>query len=374
MKKFLFISNITNSITNFAIPSITAAQNMGYEVHMAADYTNFNDDADKWKVTLHQIDLHRFPLHPKNIKAFRQMDALIKTEGFDVIHCNTPIGGLLGRICGSRNKVRKIIYTVHGFHFYKGAPLVNRLIYKPMERLLARKTDAIITINREDFASAHEFKFKEDGNIFYVPGVGIDTERFEGKDIEVRRAKRQELGLEDDEIMLISVGELNQNKNNTVIIDALSRVDCESAKIKYFLCGVGPLKESLKAKAEEKGIGERVIFLDYRNDVPDLFKAADIFVMPSIREGLSRSIMEAMASGLPCVVSKIRGNVDLIEEEKGGALCSPFSAEEFAAAIESLCKNGDTRAEMGAFNSEKSKTYKTENIKKEIAEIFKKVI
>jgi glycosyltransferase involved in cell wall biosynthesis len=340
---------------------------------MAADYSNFNDDADKWGVILHHIDLHRNPLHPKNIKAFRQMDALIKAEGFDVIHCNTPIGGLLGRICGAKNKVRKIIYTVHGFHFYKGAPLVNRIIYKPMEKFLSKKTDAIITINTEDFAAAKNFKFRCDDSVFYVPGVGIDTERFETDDKEIRAAKRQELGVLDDEVLLISAGELNQNKNNAVIIDALSKINCEELKIKYFLCGVGPLEEALKQKAEEYGLSDRVVFLGYRNDLPDLLKAADVFLMPSFREGLSRSIMEAMASALPCIVSSIRGNVDLIEE-KGGALCSPFSADEFAKAIESLCKDSDKRAEMGAFNREKSAIYKSESIREKIAEIFNKVI
>lgn len=368
MKKFLFISNITNAITNFSLPSILAAQKMGYEVHMAADFSGFNDDSDKYNVTLHQIDLHRFPLHPKNIKAYKQMNNLIKKEGFDVIHCNTPIGGVLGRLCGSKNKVRKIIYTAHGFHFYKGAPLVNRIIYKTIEKLLSRKTDVIITINGEDKEAAEKLKLKKGGRVYHVNGVGIDTHAFFFEPSPHREELRKELNVLDDEVMILSAGELNNNKNNAVIIKALSQID--NKKIKYFLCGVGPLKEELSALAESLNISDRAIFLSFRSDVAKLYKAADIFTLPSIREGLSRSVMEAMASSLPIVCSKIRGNVDLVEENRGGFLASPFSPEEFADAISKLAEDANLRKEMGEYNKTASLNFDSEKIKQEIEKIF----
>lgn len=372
MKKFLFISNISTYISNFSLPSILAAQKMGYEVHMAADYSEFNDDPEKYNVTIHHINLHRFPLHPKNIGAYKEMSALIKNEGFDVIHCNTPVGGLLGRLCGSRYKVRKIIYTAHGFHFYKGAPLINSVVYKTVEKLLAKKTDTLITINTEDYAAAQKFKLKKGGKVYYVKGVGVDTEQFANAPKSYREELRSTLKVKENEIMLISVGELNQNKNNEVIIRALSQ--CENKNVRYFLCGEGEKKEYLQNLAAQLGVSERVHFLGFRNDIPALFRAADIFVMPSFREGLSRSIMEAMSASLPCIVSRIRGNVDLVVENEGGLLVSPSDHIGFARAIDIVAGDKGLREKMGTYNSVQAQNYNTENIKRDILKIFSEVI
>lgn len=371
MKKLLFISNVTQSITNFAIPSIRAAQELGYAVHMAADYSGFQDDPEKYNVTLHQIDLARSPLHPKNLTAYRQMMHLLRTEKFDAIHCNTPIGGLLGRLCGSRAGVRKIIYTAHGFHFYKGAPLLNRLLYKPIERFLAHKTDALITITREDYAAAQRFRLKKGGQVFYVPGVGIDRERFLQR-TGCRQALRRELSIPEDAVLLISVGELNENKNNQVILNAMAACKCQN--LYYVLCGVGGQEDALRALAQQLGLADRVQFLGYRSDVPALFEASDIFVLPSLREGLSRSVMEAMTAGLPCVLSEIRGNVDLIEPNTGGFLCPARDPQAFAEALSRLARDDDLRQRMGAHNAECSARYDVRNICSLMDEIYQKTL
>lgn len=178
MKKILFVSNISDRISNFSIPSIEAGQRLGYEVHLAANYSNFSDNADKYNVRINHIDIIRNPLAIGNIKALIQMCKLIKKEKYDMIHCNTPIGGILGRISGKICGVSKVIYTAHGFHFYKGAPIVNNLIYKNIERLLARITDGIITINKEDYNAAKKLKLRKNGKVYYIPGVGINTDEY----------------------------------------------------------------------------------------------------------------------------------------------------------------------------------------------------
>ena len=206
MKKILFISNITNRFTNFSIPSIVAAQSLSYEFHLAANLSGFNDDVSKYAVSFHHIDMVRNPLSPKNINAYRQMLDMIQEEEFDVIHCNTPIGGVLGRLCGKKGKVPKIIYTAHGFHFYEGAPLANRTFFKWAEMWMAHYTDAIITINEEDYKAAQKFNLRNGGNVYCIPGVGIDTKdyRIEGID---REKLRNELGLTADNIVLIAMGD-----------------------------------------------------------------------------------------------------------------------------------------------------------------------
>ena len=367
MKKMLFISNISNRITNFSIPSIIAAQSLGYEFHMAANYSEFKDDPSKYNVKIHHIDIARNPFDLRNIKAYNQMLELIKIEKFDVIHCNTPIGGVLGRLCGKKAKVPKIIYTAHGFHFYKGAPFINRTLFKWAEMWMARFTDVIITINQEDYEAAQEFELKKNGKVYYVPGVGVDT-----SNIKQAKSKRDEIlniiKADNDSIVLISVGELNKNKNNKVIIKALHKLN--NPKIHYLLCGIGDKRDELHALVKNYGLEKNVHFLGYRTDVPELLKSCDIFVMPSFREGLSRSLMEAMSAGLPCIVSRIRGNIDLIQDGSGGFLCNPDDIEGFAKAINKLAVDEDLRKAMKFNNLKRIKNYDVENVINMIKTIY----
>jgi len=338
-------------------------------VNMAANYSNFNDDPQKYGVILNHIDLVRNPLNLKNIIAARQMLVLIKDKGIDAIHCNTPVGGILGRVCGKLGGVKKVVYTAHGFHFYKGAPLLNWLLYYPIERLLAHWTDAIITINKEDFEAAKKLSPRKKGKVYYVHGVGIDTAEFKRND-SIRQEKRRELNMADDDIIILSVGELNANKNNKVIIEALSKL--KNKKIHYFLCGTGELKEQMMLQAENCGISENIHFLGFRSDVKELYSATDVFVMPSFREGLSRSLMEAMSAGLPCIVSNIRGNVDLIENGKGGFLFNPEDSQKISEKLKILADDKELRETMGEYNEKAVLQYDIENVKEEIREIYQK--
>ncbi len=379
MKHLLYITNIASKrmAYDFSGTSIEAAHSLGYAFYSvanrsAATQEDINADEEKYGVKLRHFDLVRSPFSGQNATAYRQLCAMIREDGIDYIHCNTPVGGLLGRLAGKKCGVKKVIYQVHGFHFYKGAPLLNWLLYYPVEWLLARWTDAIITINHEDYAFAQKkLTLRKGGKVYYVPGVGIDTNQF-APDEAVRQAKRQELGLSDDDVMLISAGELNENKNNTVLISALSKL--QNKKIHYFLCGVGDKETDLRQQAQEAGIAENVHFLGYRTDMKALLHAADVFVMPSFREGLSRSIMEAMSAGLPCMVSKIRGNVDLVTEGQGGYLHAPTDADTAADAIEKLASDKDLRQAMRSYNLEKIKNFDSSVIEQQIQKIYTEVL
>lgn len=375
MKKLLFISNIAGKkgIDNFALANITAAKEQGLEFHTAINYSSvdpevLNSDSEKYGVYLHHINFCRNPFSASNFHAFKELVNLIREENIDYIHCNTPVGGLLGRLAGKKCKVKKVIYQAHGFHFWKGAPLRNWIIYYPVERWLAHYTDALITINKEDYERAQRFKLKNNGKVYYVPGVGIDLSQFELPK-NTRDIKRKELGLKETDVVLISAGELNANKNNKVIIEALGNL--HNRNLHYYLCGVGPCEEELKELAESKGISEQVHFLGYRADIKELFRAADVFVMPSFREGLSRSIMEAMASGLPCIVSRIRGNVDLIEEGKGGFLCNPSCSEEFTTVLKQISGSDEERKKLGKYNLINVTEFDIERVEEDIEKIYR---
>lgn len=374
--KMLYILNTTNRVNNFSYSSMIAAQQLGVEFHIAGNWTGYSDnkekeaDEEKYGIRIHQIDFIRTPYDLRNIKAYKQLVQLMKREKFDVIHCNTPTGGVLGRLAGKKCKVRKIIYQAHGFHFYKGAPKKNWLIYYPIEKWLAKYTDALITINNEDYGLAKsKFQLRHNGKVYYVPGVRIDLSQYDLPD-GIREKKRAELGLKETDIVLISSGELNENKNNQIIIQALSKLRHES--LHYIICGTGSKYDELKKMTSDNGLDDYILFLGYRNDIKELYRASDIFVMPSLREGLSRSIMEAMASGLPCVVSNIRGNVDLIRNKKGGFLCDPRNVSSFAEAIKdcvSIYKN-----EFGQFNKSEVKKFDLQTVVEKLNEIYSDVI
>ena len=382
MKKYLFISNSTKptfdeevsreriKLSNVSLLPIEVAESYGYQIYMGINRVNPEEleCENKKDINFYNSSTYRSLLDIKsNITAFSNLLKLLKKEDVQVIHCNTPIGGLVGRLCGKFANVPKVIYTAHGFHFYKGAPLINRTLFQWVEMWLAHYTDAIITINKEDFQTAQDFKLHNSGKVYYIPGVGVDTSLIKNADSK-RQELLQNIRANKKSFLVVSVGELNSNKNNKVIIEALGKL--KNPNFHYLICGVGDKKENLVTLAKELYIEKNVHFLGYRTDVPQIIKSCDVFVMPSFREGLSRSIMEAMSAGLPCVVSKIRGNTDLIDEIKGGYVCQPNDAESFADAINNLAHDKNLRARMGSNNLERIKQFDVVNVKAEMREIY----
>lgn len=341
MKKLLFISNISNSVGSFAVASIAAAKRCGFEFYYAANWDGATkeqiaEDEKKYGIKIVHIDLDRSPYSRKNIKAYKQLVNLINKEKIDYIHCNTPVGGVLGRLAGEKCKVKKIVYEAHGFHFYEGAPKKNWMIYYPVEKWLAKKTDAIITINNEDFERAKTFKLKNNGQVYYVPGVGMDLSQYNVPDT-VREIKRNELNLKGTDFALISMGDLIDRKNYKIAIEVVAKLN--NPHVHYFICGKGPEEVNLKKLAENLGVDKQVHFLGFRNDIKELLKASDTFLFTSKQEGLARSLMEAMASKIPCVVSKIRGNTELIVNNENGFLCSGL--DDYVNAIIKIMQSPD---------------------------------
>lgn len=372
-KKILFISNIADEkIGSFSLASIKAAERTGFEFHIASNFGKSSieqrkKDEEKYNIKIHHIDFIRNPLNPKNVKAYKQILKLMKQENFDVVHCNTPVGGVYGRLAAKKCGIKTIIYQVHGFHFYKGAPKLNWMVYYPIEKILAHITDIIITINHEDFNFAQKLTLRKKGNVYYVPGVGIDIEIY--KNIEINRIEyRKSIGLKDTDIVLISVGRLDPNKNNSTLIKSIFLL--EDPKFHLVICGSGVQDKELKKLAKDFNVENQIHFLGNRLDMTQLYKMSDIFVMASFREGLSRAIMEAMASGLPCVVSKIRGNKDLIHDDKGGFLVNPNHSEEFTEKFR-LLKDNTVRKGMSDYNINMIKKFSIENVIDNLESIYK---
>lgn len=372
MSKILYISNIAKRIGSFSVASIEAAHKNGHDFYFAANWTDatqeqIREDEQKYNIKIFNIDLARSPYSFKNITAFKQLVDFIEKEKIDYIHCNTPVGGLLGRLVGKKCKVKRVIYQVHGFHFYKGAPLRNWIIYYLMERWLAHYTDAIITINKEDYERAQVFRLRNNGKVYYVPGVGIDLSQYELPE-NTRGIKRNELGLKETDVALISMGDLIDRKNYPVAIEAVAKANNPS--LQYFICGKGPEEDKLKKMAEDLGVKEQIHFLGFRTDIKELLKAADIFLFSSKQEGLARSLMEAMASGLPCVASRIRGNTDLIEGTRCGFLCS--NVDEYTVAINKVTDSLTVREEMGKSSLQRIKQFEMQVVIDNLVDLYSK--
>lgn len=367
MKKILIVSTVSRQFYLFEQANIEVLHSLGYEVHAAANFADANPRLDALDIIRHHIDIQRSPFCLTNIKAFNQLKQLMKSEKFDAVHCHSPVGGVLARLAAKVVGISPIIYTAHGFHFYKGAPLLNWLLYYPVERFLARYTDILITINKEDYKRAQTFKAKK---VVYVPGVGVDIAKYKNTSID-RSQKRNALGIPNEAFVVLSVGELNKNKNHEVAIKAIAKLN--KPDIYYVICGKGDNDVYLKNLATSLGVADKVKFLGFRNDIAEIYKIADLFIFPSFREGLPVSVMEAMAAGLPIICSNIRGNIDLIESGKGGFTVNPNDAEELARCMLQIINNENKRIEMGCYNVKTVKKFDITNVKNEMYRIYGKI-
>ena len=372
-KKVLFVATVVKThMMQFHLPYLKLFQDMGWETAVASrnDYEDPNDCRIPYCDTYYDIPFERMPWKPRNFTAYRMLKKIIDQGEYDIIHCHTPVGAMIARLAAlsARKKGTRVIYTAHGFHFFKGAPLLNWLLFFPAEWLLAPVTDVLITINREDYDRAKRcMKAKR---IEYVPGVGIDTSRFRA-DAAIRQEKRRELGFREEDFLLLTVAEMTKNKNHVTHLKALALLKDkeEFANMHYLIVGRGEEWASLEETARELGIEDHVHFLGYRTDAPDLYRCADLFLFMTYREGLSVALMEAMGSGLAIVCSQIRGNTDLVENGVSG-LYAEITPEAVAGAIVKLYRDEILRNSCGKAAAEKVKLFDNENVHNLVKTIY----
>ena len=378
------LASVASMIDQFNLPNIRLLLDMGFEVHVACNFRKGNTcDAYRlqglqkklrdMQVTLHQWDCPRGISSVKQCcRAYAQLAGLAACCGFDWMHCHSPVGGALARIVPHRYAI-PVVYPAHGFHFYKGAPLLNWLLYYPAEKLLSYWTDVLVTVNREDYRLAKR-RFRA-GRVCYIPGVGIDPESLRacGRQRDPAGLRKQ-YGIPDEALLLLSVGELSRRKNHGAVLRALALLaakDPAAAEgIYYLVCGQGALEKKLARQADRYGVGGRVRLAGFVADVAAVYRAADIFVFPSYQEGMPVALMEAMAAGLPCVVSDIRGNRELVGCRR--LRFAPGSPGQLAERLAYLarCKEG-CREAYGVRNREKVRAYSLAGVQRRMACIYK---
>lgn len=369
--KALILASVASMIDQFNMQNIQLLLDNGYSVEVACNCKFGNTVSDERiqemikrlehkHVTVTHVPIPRKITNVNEIwVSLKQVKKLCDMNNYKIIHCHSPIGSVVARLAAkeSRKHGTKVIYTAHGFHFYKGAPKKNWMIFYPIEKYCSNFTDVLITINKEDFEFAK--KHMNAKCIEYVPGIGIDTKKFKLNNFD-KSTKRLELGIKENDLMILSVGELNDNKNHEVIVRAIEKLNRDN--VHYFIAGKGDKKQYLERLAKDLGVNLHL--LDYRSDIIELLNVADLYAFPSKREGLSVALMEAMSAGLPCVVSKIRGNIDLIEESRGGYVVDPNNIEEFTDRL-NQCTRG-----MGEFNQKKIKNFDKKYVIDKIKKIY----
>ena len=375
--KALMLASVASMIAQFNMQNIQLLLDNGYKVDVACNCKEGNTISDEQVKSLIKrladkgVPVIHVPIPRKitDIKgianSITQVKKMCDENQYNILHCHSPIGSVVARIAArdARNRGMKVIYTAHGFHFYKGAPKQNWLLFYPIEKICSNWTDVLITINKEDYVFAK--KHMNVGRVEYVPGVGVDTKKFQLENFD-KSAKRKELGIKVDDFFILSVGELNQNKNQEVIVRAIAKLN--NPKIHYFIAGKGAKADYLEELA--KRLNVNLHLLGYRTDIVELLNTADLYAFPSYREGLSVALMEAMAAGLPCVVSKIRGNVDLIEDGKGGYLVEPDDVEGFLFAIKDLVSKRSNRKLYSDNNKKTVKTFGIEYVLNSMNKIY----
>ncbi len=344
----LLITTISGFLPKFLMQDVRILQELGYIVHYASNFQNPVYECDrqaleKQGVVCHDIPIAKSPLNMKaNIAALQQLNKIVEQYEISAIHCNNPMGGVLGRLAAGKHRKPYVIYTAHGFHFYHGAPAKNWLLYYPAERFLAHRTNQLITINREDKNLSEHFRLRKHGRTIQIPGVGLDMQRFFAR-ADKKAEYRQKIGQNENGFIFLAVGELNDNKNHRTIIKAFSKIEDENARL--LICGEGPCRKELQMLISELELTKRVTLCGYQNRIEEYYRSADCFLFPSIREGLGMAAIEAMACGLPLIVGDNRGTREYAFEN--AIVCDPTDVQEFYKSMKYIMSDRKLAADMG---------------------------
>lgn len=377
MKKVLIVTALGGFIRSFLESDIRTLQEMGYEVHCAANPDhpgagNILEYFEELNVEFYPAHFSsNSPLSKETLTAYKEIKQIIRDNEYEMIHVHTPIAGVVTKLAARkiRKKGCKVVYTTHGFFFHKGSSKKSWMIYYNVEKLFSRLTDMIITINKEDYNAAKTMKCD---SVRYINGVGVNTQRI--LDAQVNRSEyRKELGIDDDEVMVVSIGELSDRKNHQVIVQALAKIG--DPKYVYVICGndmnAAGTSSKLKEMAKENNVNLKLLGL--RNDVPQICKCADIGAFPSNREGLGLAGIELMTAGVPLVASNVQGILDYMEDGKTGYLYNPYDADGFAQGIKKLTDQA-LRESMRENCVNKAKEFDKAISVKQMREIYKEVL
>lgn len=367
MKKILYVTTINLTTNTFLVPHINHLLDLGYDVEIANNLDTPLSDKLAKNVLHNQIEFSRNPLHFNNLKAYYQIKRLMKEKKYDIVHVHTPVAAFITRMALRKEKL-KVIYTAHGFHFYKGAPIINWLFYYPLECIAARWTDTLVTINTEDYIRANKFKLRNNGEVNLMHGVGIDPKQYELVTFD-SGAYRKKLGLSSDDFVILILAEFNKNKNHVQIIKAIDLLKNKYPNIKVLCGGKGPLESNLKEMVKKMDLNHNIQFIGFRKDVKELLHICDCVALFSKREGLGKCLLEGMITNKLLLATNTRGPRQLIKDNENGFLVEINDYKTTATLIEKLYLNYINKVNLD-LQPEVVEKYKMCNVLNEVSSLY----
>lgn len=372
----MFVASVYGHLRGFHVPYMGLLQEWGYKViASASDGGNPQSKQELEALGFQCVDVPfgRQPLSMSNAFAYREICTLLASrQDIELIHVHTPAAAFITREAAASARFKgAMLYTAHGFHFYRGSSAKSWLIYYMAEKHAAKLTDGLITINSEDYEAAEKFTLTPGGQVYYVPGVGIDLARYCPGGIEERQKVRAKLDADPDDIVFVYVAELNHNKNQSQFLKAFREAFCgNTIPATAWIVGEGPLRADMESLACKLGVDRKVSFLGRKSDVPELLRGADVAVLLSHREGLPRCLVEACATELPIVATDIRGNRDIVANGVNGILVEPNDVKSTASALYRLATEPHIRGVMGRKGREKVRMFGLDRVMPLMEDIY----
>lgn len=365
-RKILFIAN-HKGFSKFNAPYMDWFKQQGWQVDNASPGIEVGAVDNQYDVCV-----PRSPFSINSIRAYKQLKRIIKTNKYDMIHVHTPMGAVLGRLAAisARKRGTKIIYTAHGFHFFKGAPLLNWVLYFPIEKLLARVTDTLVTINEEDFKFAKKHLLAK--QIYHIDGVGVNLNIFHPVDIDTKNTLRKKYNLTSKDFVVLYTAQFIDRKNHIFLINNLHKIIEKIPQIKILFAGSGETLNYCKSLVSQQNLEDYINFLGARKDIPELCAISDIHLSPSKQEGLAIGNIEAMASGCALILSNIRGHKEVCKNGVNGYLFDLSDPKQMVDAMETLYKNNDLLCSISTTNIENATRFSIEKAIDAMAKIYNK--
>lgn len=373
MKKILYVTTISDTINAFLVPHIKSLIEQGHKVDCAANLVEeFSEELTNLGVKLFEVPFTRNPLDFSNLKALKKIKEIQKKNKYDIVHVHTPVASFVTRYALRNEKKLKIVYTCHGFHFYKDGPLINWILFYPLEKIAAKWTDTLVTINSEDYEIAKGFTLRNNGQVFEMHGVGIEKDKYVTENFD-KSEYRKKLGLNDDDFVILVLAELNKNKNHIQLIKAMNLLKDKYPNIKAIFAGTGPLENDIKKQIKDNGLEDKISLLGWRNDVKELINSSDLVGLFSKREGLGKCLLEAMICGKCVIATNTRGPRELIEQDVNGFMFGVDDIETTAKSIENIYSNLEIRNKFEKNVIDTANRYLLDNVLDELNRIYKDV-
>jgi glycosyltransferase involved in cell wall biosynthesis len=349
MPRLLVVSTVPRTLRLFIFPLARYFQSQGWTVDAAASGVTAAGDCVEVFDEVQEVNWTRNPMDLRNLVAGPRMIRDIVSRGnYDVVHVHTPVAALVTRYALRRRPAARpvVIYTAHGFHFHGGGNSVKNWIFRSLEKLAGRWTDYLIVMNEYDEAEARKRRFVPPDRLRYMSGIGIDTGFYSMERVseESVKAVRDELRLPDDAPMFLMIAEFNSGKRHVDALRAFARI-CQDSQVFLVCVGEGPLRASMEKLAVDLGISDRCRFLNERWDIPVVIRASTATLLPSVREGLPRCVMESLCLERPVIGSDVRGIHELLRDG-AGVLVKPMDVDGLAQGMKWVLDNPEAAGSM----------------------------